>query len=503
MEIEMSNDPVKKVVIVGGGTAGWVAAAVLSRTLGHALDIELVESDDIGTVGVGEATIPQVRLLLGVLGLDENDFLRRTNGTIKLGIQFNDWGRIGDSYMHAFGEVGRSLGMLPFYPYWLKNRAEGGKSDLWDYSFNYQSAIANRYAHTQRIGDTGMSGLVHAYHFDATLVAAFLREYAEKLGVKRTEGIVVDTNLRESDGFIETLSMASGEQVQGELFIDCSGFRGLLIEDALHTGYEDWTQWLPCNRAIAVPCEPVEPLQAYTQSSAHTAGWQWRIPLQNRIGNGHVYSSAYISDDEALSVLINNLDGEALAEPRFLKFTPGRRKKFWNKNCVALGLASGFMEPLESTAIYLVQSGINRLIKMFPNKGFSQVNTDEYNRQSIFEFERIRDFIILHYKANERTDSQFWIDRREMSVPAELTRKMDLFKDSGQIHRDAEELFTEVAWLQVLIGQHIIPDRHHPIADQLTAEHTDQFLEHLRQIIGKAVDGLPSHRDFINKNCAG
>ena len=497
----MSNEPIKKVVIVGGGTAGWVSAAVLSRTMGHALDIELVESDAIGTVGVGEATIPQIRLLLRVLGLDENDFLRHTNGTIKLGIQFNDWGRIGDSYMHAFGEVGRSLGMSTFHPYWLKNRAAGGISDLWDYSLNYQAAIANRYAHLQRLGDTGMAGLVHAYHFDATLVAGYLRNYAEKLGVKRTEGMIVDTTLRGSDGFIESLTLANGEQIHGDLFIDCSGFRGLLIEETLKTGYEDWTHWLPCNRAIAVPCESVEVLQPYTQSSAHKAGWQWRIPLQNRTGNGHVYCSDYISDDEARSVLMNNLDGEALDEPRFLKFTPGRRKKFWNKNCVTLGLASGFMEPLESTSIHLVQSGIDRLIKMFPDKGFSQVNTDEYNRQSIFEFERIRDFIILHYHANERTDSQFWIDRREMSVPVELTRKMELFRSSGQIHRDSEELFTEVAWLQVLIGQHIIPNRYHPMADQLTEQQIDQFLGTIRQAIGKAVDGLPSHREFINRNC--
>ena len=498
----MSSEPIKKVVIVGGGTAGWVAAAVLARTMGQTLDIELFESDDIGTVGVGEATIPQIRLMLGVLGLDENDFLRHTNGSIKLGIQFNDWGRLGDSYMHAFGDVGRSLGMLPFYPYWLRSRSAGGKTGLWDYSLNYQAAIANRYTYLPHLGDTGMSGLVHAYHFDATLVAAYLRRYAEKLGVKRTEGMIVDTTLRASDGFIESLKLASGEQIQGELFIDCSGFRGLLIEEVLQTGYEDWTHWLPCNRAIAVPCESVEPLQPYTQSSAHTAGWQWRIPLQNRIGNGHVYCSEYISDDEAQSVLLNNLDGELLAEPRLLKFTPGRRKKFWNRNCVVFGLASGFMEPLESTSIHLVQSGIDRLIKMFPDKGFSQVNIDEYNRQSIFEFERIRDFIILHYHANQRTDSQFWIDRREMSVPPELTRKMDLFRDNGQIHRDAEELFTEVAWLQVLIGQHIIPGRHHPMAEQITTQQLEEFLGQLRQIIGKAVDGLPSHREFINKNCA-
>ncbi len=499
----MSHIPVKKVVIVGGGTAGWIAAAVLAKVMGQTLDIELVESDDIGTVGVGEATIPQIRLLLDVLGLDENDFLRNTNGTIKLGIQFNDWGKLGDSYMHAFGEVGRSLGMLPFYPYWLKSRTTGGNSDLWDYSLNYQAAIANRYTPLQRLGDTGMGGLVHAYHFDATRVAAYLRQYAEKWGVKRTEGMIVETVLRETDGFIESMVLSSGKQIQGDLFIDCSGFRGLLIEGALNTGYEDWTHWLPCNRAIAVPCESVEPLQPYTQSRAHKAGWQWRIPLQNRTGNGHVYCSDYISDDEAHSVFMNNLDGAALAEPKLLKFTPGRRRKFWNKNCVALGLASGFMEPLESTSIHLVQSGIDRLIKMFPDKGFSQVNTDEYNRQSIVEFARVRDFIILHYHANQRTDSQFWIDRREMSIPAELRRKMDLFADSGQIYRNAEELFTEVAWLQVMIGQHIVPNRYHPMAGQITQQQLEQFLEQLRQINHKAVSGLSSHRDFINKNCAG
>lgn len=497
----MSNSPIRKVVIVGGGTAGWLSAAVLSRTMGHALAIELVESDDIGTVGVGEATIPQIRLLLNVLGLDENEFLRHTNGTIKLGIQFNDWGRIGDSYMHAFGEIGRSLGMLPFHPYWLKSRAAGETSGLWEYSPNFQSAIANRYASLPRIGDTGMTGLVHAYHFDATLVAGYLRKYAEKLGVTRTEGKIVATTLGGEDGFIESLTLDDGKIIQGELFIDCSGFRGLLIEDTLKTGYEDWSHWLPCDRAIAVACESVEPLQPYTQSSAHKAGWQWRIPLQNRIGNGNVYSSQYISDDEAQSVLMNNLDGEPLAEPRLLQFTTGRRRKFWNKNCVALGLASGFMEPLESTSIHLVQSGIDRLIKLFPDMGFSEANTDEYNRQTTFEFERIRDFIILHYHANERDDSQFWIDRRNMPVPFELTRKMELFRDNGLIHRDAEELFTPIAWLQVMIGQHISPGRYHPMADQVTDQQLEQFLVQMRQIIAKSVQGLPSHREYINSNC--
>ncbi len=498
----MGHDPIRKVVIVGGGTAGWMAAAVLARTMGHVLDIELLESDQIGTVGVGEATIPQIRLLLAVLGTDEHEFLGQTNGTIKLGIQFNDWGKIGDSYMHAFGDVGRSLGMLTFLPYWLKARATGDNSSLWDYSFNYKAAIANRYAHLQRLGDTGMAGLVPAYHFDATRVAGYLRQYASKHGVKRTEGMVIDTALRGSDGFIESISLEGGKQVDGDLFIDCSGFRGLLIEDALQTGYEDWTHWLPCDRAIAVACEPLEPLQPYTRSNACVAGWQWRIPLQNRIGNGYVYCSQYISDDEARASLIQNLDGEPLADPGLIKFTPGRRKKFWNRNCVALGLASGFMEPLESTSIHLIQSGIDRLIRMFPDKSFSPHNADEFNRQSTFEFESIRDFIILHYHANERIDSPFWIDRREMSVPEKLTRKMELFRNSGQIHRDGEELFTELAWLQVMIGQRVFPRHYHPMAEKISKQQLEQFLAHIKKTIVQEVGCLPSHRDFINKNCA-
>jgi tryptophan halogenase len=498
----MNQAPVKKVVIVGGGTAGWMAAASLARVMGPMLEIQLVESADIGTVGVGEATIPQIKLLTRLLGLDENDFLSKTQGTIKLGIQFHDWRRPGDIYMHAFGDIGMSLGMLNFHHYWLRGLAEGFGESLWDYSLNFQTASANRFDRLDRVGETPLAGLAYAYHFDASLVAKYLRQFSEENGVTRTEGKIVETNLRDTDGFIESLTLENGNRIAGDLFIDCSGFRGLLIEQALETGYEDWSHWLPVDRAVAVPCESTKPLRPYTQAFARHAGWQWRIPLQQRTGNGHVYSSAYMEDDEAASMLLDNLDGERLAEPLLLKFTTGRRKKFWNKNCVALGLASGFMEPLESTSIHLVQSGLDRLIRMFPDKSFPQAEIDEYNRQAGFEFERIRDFLILHYHANERTDSPFWIERREMPIPESLSRKMELFRGSGLIHREAEELFTDMAWLQVMIGQGIIPQRHHPLAGQITVQQLDQFMGGIRKVIAKAVDGLPTHREFIQINCA-
>lgn len=496
------NKPIRKVVIVGGGTAGWMTAAALTRFFEGLIEIELVESDDIGTVGVGEATIPQIRLYTGLLGIDENEMLRRTQGTMKLGIQFRDWHRPGEVYMHAFGDIGGKLGMLDFHHYWLKARQEGRNDSLWDYSLNETAALAGRFDRLERLGDTPMAGLVYAYHFDASMFSRFLREFSEKSGVKRTEGRVVDVNLNGESGFIESVSLASGQQVEGDLFIDCSGFRGLLIEEALETGYEDWSLWLPCDRAVSVPCAPVGTPIPYTQATARSAGWQWRIPLQQRTGNGHVYASHYMSDDEATSILMNNLDGEALADPRLLKFTTGRRKQFWNRNCVALGLASGFMEPLESTSIHLIQTGISRLLEYFPRNGFEQVEIDEYNRRCIYEFERIRDFLILHYHVNERTDSDFWIDRRTLPIPAELHRRMDLFKANGRIHRELDELFTEVAWLQVMLGQGIEPQGHHPLADRVTPEQLQGFLGNIKRIIGTAVDKLPMHEEWIRRNCA-
>lgn len=498
----MSANEIRKIVIVGGGTSGWMAASVLARTFGPRLDIELVESEQIGTVGVGEATIPQIRLLLNLLGIDEFDFLKNVQGTIKLGIQFNGWAKEGHRYIHAFGAMGRPLGMLEFHNYWLRALQQGRKDSLWSYSLNAAAAAQNRFDIFDTFGDTGLSGLVRAYHFDASLVAAYLRRHCEPMAVTRTEGKIVDTRINADDGFIESLVLDDGRQVSGDLFIDCSGFAGLLIEQALNTGYDDWTHWLPCDRAVAVASESVEPLTPYTQSTARAAGWQWRIPLQHRIGNGHVFSSNYMTDDEATAQLLDNLDGERLTEPRVLRFTTGRRKKFWNRNVVALGLSSGFLEPLESTSIHLVQSGLSRLLNLFPDGGFSQRTIDEYNRQCAYEYERVRDFIILHYHANQRSDSQFWIDRREMSVPDSLTHKIELFRASGRLHEDAEDLFKSVAWLQVLIGQGVEPEHYHPMADIVRDEQLAQFLSDIDRVVSAQARRFPDHRDWLAQHCA-
>ena len=498
----MQKNAIQKVVIVGGGTAGWMAAAMLAKTAGRSLDITLVESDDIGTIGVGEATIPPIQLFNNHLGLDEDDFLRKTMGTFKLGIQFDNWGRKGDSYMHTFGRVGRDLGAIPFHHYWLRSLKEGGKDSLWDYSFNHKAAYANKFARMLKIKNSPLDGLTYAFHFDATLYARYLRDYSEKLGVKRIEGKVVDVILRGEDGFIDHLLLENGAEIPGDLFLDCSGFRGVLIERALKTGYEDWSHWLPCNRAIAVPCESAGPLKPYTVSTALTAGWQWRIPLQHRTGNGHVYCSDYISDDEAADMLLQNLDGPPLADPRFLRFTTGRRKKFWHKNCVVLGLASGFMEPLESTSIHLFQAGITRLVKLFPDKKCSQADVDEYNRQAIYEFEGIRDFIILHYHLTQRTDTDFWRDCGQMEVPESLKQKMALFRSNGRIFWDTMELFAENSWLQVMVGQGLMPHSYHALTHQVKSDNMEEYLENIRIIQDRALSTLPLHRDFIAGHCS-
>ncbi len=492
---------VSKVVIVGGGTAGWMAAALLSRLFEKLLTIVLIESDEIGTVGVGEATIPQILNLVNVLGIDENEFLAQTQGTIKLGIQFNNWGAQGDTYIHAFGAVGRPLGMLEFHHYWLRARAEGWGGDIAAYSLNSAAALQNRYEPFEQFGETGLSGLVRAYHFDAGLVTQFLRGPAEARGVQRIEGKIVDTQLRGDDGFVESVRLENGTVIEGDLFLDCSGFRGLLIEEALQTGYESWGHWLPCDRAVAVPCATVDPLLPYTQSTARDAGWQWRIPLQQRTGNGHVFCSDYVSEDEATQQLLQNLDGEPLGEPRVLRFNTGRRRKFWNKNCVALGLASGFLEPLESTSIHLVQSGLSRLINLFPHRGISETLTDEYNRQCIYEFERIRDFIILHYHANQRDDSQFWIDCRNMSVPDALLHKIRLFQDTGLLQEDSEDLFKNVAWLQVMLGQRIEPRSYHRMADTLAPQQLHKFVDGIQQLVARKSTSFADHREYINSHC--
>ena len=505
----MQDNTIRRVVIVGGGTAGWMTAALLAKAMGPQLSIRLIESDDIGTVGVGEATIPQIRHVNAFLGIDEDELMRAVRGTFKLAIQFNDWRRIGDSYLHAFGDIGLPIGLQPFQHYWLRDMQERARTndtsapDLWAYSINARACALDRFARMERVGSSPLTGIRYAYHLDAGLYGQFLRRRCDPRQVQRTEGKVVDVTLRAEDGFIESLRLESGEVVEGDLFIDCSGFRGLLIEGALKAGYEDWTHWLPCDRAVAVPSERVAPMRPYTQASARAAGWQWRIPLQHRNGNGHVFCSRFISDDEATATLLAHLDGEALAEPRMLRFTTGMRRRFWHRNCVALGLASGFMEPLESTSIHLIQSGVSRLISLFPDRRCDPSLSEEYNRQTRFEYERIRDFLILHYRATERDDTPFWRHCAAIEMPDELSRRIALFRESGQIVREHEELFTEVGWLQVMVGQGIVPQRHHPAADALPAKELEGFLGNMRTLIQRAVDTFPSHDAFVATHCRG
>jgi tryptophan halogenase len=499
----MTAQNIRHVVIVGGGTAGWMAAAACAKLLGREVRIDLVESEEIGTVGVGEATVPHLKTFNSVLEIDETEFLRSSQSTFKLGIEFVDWGRLGDRYIHGFGTIGHDVGLLPFHQYWLKQFLAGNASDIGEYSLNTVAAPRSKFMTSASDVPPGspLANIAYAYHFDAGLYARFLRRFAEGLGVHRTEGKIIEVLLRPEDGFITGVKLDSGAVVRGELFIDCSGFRGMLIEQALHTGYEDWTHWLPCDRAVAVPCENVGPPTPFTRSTARAAGWQWRIPLQHRMGNGYVYSSAFVSDDEASATLMKHLEGRALAEPRALRFTTGMRRKFWNRNCVALGLASGFMEPLESTSIYLIQSGIARLMNLFPKMDFSPTLIERYNTQSVFEFERIRDFLILHYHATERTDTPFWEHCRTMSIPEPLRDTIRLFKDSGRFYRNADELFVLTSWVQVMLGQRIMPHTYHPLVDQMPGPQLEEFVSSVRKVVASCVDVMPTHAQFIARHC--
>jgi tryptophan 7-halogenase len=486
------------ILIVGGGTAGWMAAALLAPFRENGYKIILVESDEIGTVGVGEATIPQINLYNQALGLDEDEFLKATNGTIKLGIEFADWHRLGNSYMHAFGSIGRDIGIVPFQHYWNRARNLGTAKTLDSYSLNEMAARARKFQRGKPRTSNALSDMPYAFHFDAYLYAKYLRKLAEQNGVTRIEGKIVDIQLNGEKGDLQSVQLETGLNVAADIFIDCSGFRGLLIEGALKTGYEDWSEWLPCNRAMAVPCEngPGEQMP-YTRATARAAGWQWRIPLQHRVGNGYVYCSDYISDDEAAATLLANLDGKPVADPRPLRFTTGKRKKIWNRNVLSLGLASGFMEPLESTSIHLVQSCLSRFLKMLPRKACLPADVAEFNRQSDFEYERIRDFLILHYKATERDDSPFWRDRQAMAIPDSLRAKIDLFSSSGHIFREHEELFTEVGWLQVFVGQGVLPTHNHPLSDSVEQVDLGQYMETLEALIVREVSAMPSYSDFL------
>lgn len=477
---------------------------MMSKVLTRGYRIRLVESDEIATIGVGEATIPVIKFFNAALELNEDDFVSKTQGTFKLGIEFVNWARLGDRYTHGFGGIGQDWGILKCYQYWLKMRQLGAAPELGEYSIN---TVAPRHAKFMRrrpeMKKSPLADIAYAFHFDASLYARYLRHYSEARGVVRTEGKIVSTVLSDPSGFIEAVVLASGERLAGDLFIDCSGARGLLIEQALHTGYEDWSHWLPCDRAIAVPCESDRILLPLTRATAHGAGWQWRIPLQHRTGNGHVYSSQFMQEDAATAILLANLDGKPLAAPRLIPFTPGKRRRLWNRNCVALGLASGFLEPLESTSIHLIQSTIVRLMRLFPHHGCNAVETEQFNRGCDFEYERIRDFIILHYKATEREDSPMWNYCRNMPIPDTLSRKIDLFRENGRIFRENDELFAEESWLQVMIGQRIVPESYDPLVDTQPQEAISRYLEDIETVIKRCVDVMPTQRDFIAQHCPG
>ena len=494
--------PLQRVVIAGGGTAGWMTAAALSKVLRGRIAVTLVESEEIGTVGVGEATIPMIQLFNRVLEIDEDEFIRETRGSFKLGIEFVNWGRLGARYMHAFGRFGQDLWTVPFYQYWLKQHLAGDAPPLGDFAITHRAAYRNRFMRPPGdVQNSPLNDIAYAYHFDAGLYAAYLRRQAEARGVVREEGRIAEVAVDPGRGHVTALTLTDGRRIEGDLFIDCTGFRALLIEQTLKAGWEDWTHWLPCDRAIAVPCSSASTFTPHKRSTAHRAVWQWRIPLQHRTGNGHVFCSAHVSEDEATAVLLANLDGEALAEPRTLRFATGMRRHCWQGNVVAIGLSSGFLEPLESTSIHLIQTAIARLIDFFPAQRFSAVDIDEYNRLSRFEYERIRDFIILHYHLNERTDSPFWTACREMAVPETLQAKLMLFRTHGRILRENNELFSEVAWLQVMLGQGLVPEGYHPLVDSLDGAEVARYLQEVHALIGRCAEAMPDHAQFIGQHC--
>jgi len=502
---QTSGERLRSVVIVGGGSAGWMTAAALSKSFGRQLEVTLVESEEIGIIGVGESTVPHLRDFNRLLEIHEADFVRHTKGTFKLGIQFNDWRRVGDSYIHGFGTIGRSLGLLDFHQYWLKARKLGLARDIGHYSINTLAAPQGRFAvPPPDVPPTSpLADIVHAYQFDAALYARYLRNYAEGRGARRIEGKVVEVQQNGASGFVESLRLESGATVSGDLFIDCSGFRALLIGGALHSAFTDWTDWLPLDRAIAVPCEKAGPPTPYTRVTAYDAGWQWRIPLQHRTGNGYVYSSRLISDDAARAALLGRLDGKPLADASSpIRFAAGKRARLWDKNVVAIGLAGGFLEPLESTAIFLAQAGIFRLVHLFPRRDFDPALARTYNAQAQFEYERIRDFLILHYYATEREDSELWRHCRSMSIPDSLREYLELFADSGRFYRNGTELFAATSWVQVMLGQGIMPRTFHPAVDWVSDADLKAFVEGTEQVIARVVAAMPRHEDFIARHCA-
>jgi tryptophan halogenase len=496
------RDPIRSIVIAGGGSAGWMAAAILSRaTRPELMRITLIESEEIGTVGVGEATIPLIQSFNKILGLDEFDFVRKTQGTFKLGIEFVDWGRIGDRYFHPFGRYGDDFGMTSFHQQWLRARHHGYDAPIAQFSLTSQAAQRGKFDKPTSKSPPVFSTYSYAYHFDASLYAKYLRAYSEQRGVERIEGKIGEVALRPDDGFIDVLVMEDGRRIEGDLFVDCTGFRALLIGQALGVGYDDWSEWLPCDRALAVPTQRVADPIPYTRATARSAGWQWRIPLQHRTGNGYVYSSRFISDEDARAELLANLDAPPVADPRALRFTTGRRNEQWRKNCVSLGLASGFLEPLESTSIHLVQSGVARLLSLFPGRNFDPMVVSEYNRQARGEYESIRDFLVLHYHATERSDTPFWDYCRTMEVPDSLSFKMEMFRRTGRVPEPSYDLFHPPSWIAVLLGQGIEAEDFDPMVDAIPPREAAAALSGMRKVILDAADAMPSHQQFIDRHC--
>ena len=493
---------VRSVLIAGGGTAGWMAAAALSRVLPPGLlQITLIESDEIGIVGVGEATFPTLQLFNKLLGIDEDDFLRATNGTFKLGIEFCGWRRPGHKYFHPFGRFGDDFGVTAFHHQWLRARAFGYPIPFSDFSLVCTAASEGKFQRPPVSPPPVFGTFGWAYQIDSSLYGRFLRAFAEDRGVERIEGKIAKVELRSKDGFIDRVVMEDGRKFDADLYIDCTGFRALLIKGALGIGYEDWSNWLACDRALAVQTERTDDLAPFTRSIARSAGWQWRIPLQHRVGNGYVYSSQYISDEEARTELLANLEARPLTDPRLLKFVTGRRKEQWYKNCVTLGLASGFLEPLESTSIHLIQTGITRLISLFPDQRFDPVSIAEYNRQVNEELECVRDFLVLHYHATERSGQPFWDYCRTMPIPQSLASRIALFESSGRCFEREHDPFKLASWLAVMLGQGIEPQAYDPMVDSIPPLDADHVLSAMRKVISDTVGAMPTHQQFIERNC--
>jgi tryptophan halogenase len=485
----------KKIVVAGGGTAGWMAAAAIARTMGRTASVTLIESEAIGTVGVGESTIPPLVTYNRLLGINEAEFMRATQATFKLGILFDNWKQPGDRYFHSFGYTGKDHWAAGFQHYWLEGRSRGHTQSYDDYCLELVAALQSKFA---QLPDNKVN---YAYQLDSGLYARFLRQMAETDGVTRIEGKIARVELNGESGDIAALELDGGRRIEGDLFLDCTGFRALLIEGALHAGYDDWTHWLPCDSAIALQTPNVRPPVPYTRAMAHDAGWQWRIPLQHRTGNGIVYCSRYLDHDAALERLLGNIEGEPLTPPNKIRFQTGARRKQWHRNCIAIGLSGGFMEPLESTSIHLIQRAILRLVRMMPQGEISPRDIAEFNDQQFQDMEQIRDFLILHYKATDRRDSPFWRQCAAMDVPDSLAQKIELFRETARVFRRNEELFAENSWVQVMLGQGIEPRAWHPIAGKLNDDELDRLLGMIRQDVTRTVAGLPDHAAYVARYC--